>query len=244
MMVRYAIAILLGASPLAWGHVAYENDFDGGEYFAPGVGGSLIGGTDVSVDGLAGLGNPGNTFSGNLRQTDGTITLTLTNLPAHTSIDLDLLFVAIDSWDGLNIGTGVSPDLFNIKVGTLFYHSESYRNAFPGDDIYYDPGETGTSYSPPPGGFIPTDGGTGFGDRIGQGNNDGAYDLSLEPSLSNIPHTAGTLTIEFFPSGSGWQYLPDEGIGIENLRVTLIPEPTTIGLVTTAGLVFLARRRR
>jgi hypothetical protein len=226
--------------------IVYSNDFDGNQTFAPGVTGSISGGSDIFVAGLAGLGNPGNTFAGNLRQHDGVLTLQLNNLPYHTGVDLDLLLTTIDTWDGLTIFNGFpSPDVFNIFRDSLAFFSESFRNSTQATDVYWEPGEIGTSYMPPVGGSIAT-GTNGFGDVIGQSAADGAYDLSLEPSLSNIPHTGSSLTITFFPSGSGWQGDPDESFGIDNLQVTLlgVPTPGTLSIVLIGGAMLLWRRGR
>jgi len=56
---------------------------------------------------------------------------------------------------------------------------------------------------------------------------DSAYDLGLEPALQAIPHTASTLTIEWFASGDGWQGSYDESWGIDNVEV-VVWSPTPI----------------
>jgi hypothetical protein len=72
---------------------------------------------------------------------------------------------------------------------------------------------------------------------------DGPYNLTLETYMSTIPHTDSTLTVEISSNGGGWQDLPDEGVGIENLRVTLIPEPGTVELIGLGGALLAVRRR-
>jgi len=45
--------------------------------------------------------------------------------------------------------------------------------------------------------------------------------MGLDPVFQNIPHTAGTLTIEWFAGGSGWQGGSDESWAIDNVEVIL-----------------------
>ena len=57
------------------------------------------------------------------------------------------------------------------------------------------------TYTPPPGVHLLPDENRGFGANV-----DSVYNMSLEPRFNDIPHTASTLTIEWFASGAG---LPD-----------------------------------
>jgi hypothetical protein len=56
----------------------------------------------AGVQGYAGLGPAGNQFGGSFLRspTGNTVTLTLSGLPAHSSISIEFLFAAIDSLDG------------------------------------------------------------------------------------------------------------------------------------------------
>jgi energy-converting hydrogenase Eha subunit G len=110
LLVTLGGASIVSGAPLT----VYSNNFDGIEIFAAGVTGGLSGITGtVGVEGFAGLGSVGNQFSGNLllngsgdlarfNVTPTPTTLTLSNLPAHTSRDVNFLLAIIDSWDSTN----------------------------------------------------------------------------------------------------------------------------------------------
>ena len=170
--------------------------------------------TTEPVQGFAGLGTGTNTFGGDfLRNTSvpplATI-LTLTGLPTHNNISINFLLSIIDSWDGIDCGAvGFSGDTFNVRVDGSLIFSEVFENSNCGTQ----------SYVPPPGvelarkqslGFTPT--GFNFADS--------AYDMGLDPTFQNIPHTASTLTIEWF-AGGGWQGGNDESWAIENVKIIL-----------------------
>lgn len=189
-----------------------------------------------SVQGFAGLGSSGNQFSGDFLRNDSVpataSTLTLTGLPAHSSVNLGFLLAAIDSWDSTD--GGPAPDFFNVSVDSTSVFQATFATAsgsftYGGVDI-----------------------GSGQQQRGFNGSwNDRAYDLYTEPLLQNIPHTASTLTVSFFASGGGWQGGIDESWAIDNLRVQIngsgnVPEPGAAGLLcgALAGMGMLLRRRR
>lgn len=146
--------------------------------------------------------------------------LTLTNLPAHTSISIDLLLAAIDSWDSTN--GNPSPDFFNISVDDVSVFQATFANT-----------SGSNSYGP----LLVDNAGLGFSSYL-----DDAADLSTEALLHNIPHTASTVVIKFYASGAGWQGGSDESWAIDNLSVTVVPAPgaAAMGLL---GLAALRRRR-
>lgn len=167
--------------------------------------------TVVGAQGFAGLGRPGYQFSGSFLRsaTDNTVTLTLTNLPAHTSISLEFLFAAIDSLDGS--GAFPSGDFFRVTLDGTTIFRESFANATSSQI---------QSYVAPPGGELARRVDLGF---AGPGSffTDSAYDMSLEPAFQRIPHTANTATFTFRIEGAGVQDINDESWGMDNVRVTL-----------------------
>lgn len=155
-----------------------------------------------------------------------TTTLTLTNLPAHDSVSINLLLGIIDSWDG--DGSGYGPDGFRIKVdgSEVFHHTFAVA--------------TGSSNYVPPAGVFLGQGSYGF-----SGWQDIAYNLGNDPTLDNIPHTASTLTIDFDATGGGWQGGSDESFGLDNVQIVVnaVPAPGAFALAGAGALVGLRRRR-
>jgi hypothetical protein len=236
------LGIVATVSPASAQVQVYFNNFDGTETFGAGITGGLSGITTTeAVQGFAGLGPVGNQFSGNFlrNQTAGNpaslTTLTLNNLPAHTSVDIDFLLAVIDSWDGVQ-----APDIFNVRVNNTVIFNPSFAIA-----------SGSSNYTPPAGGDI---GGGATQRGFNGGWNDLAYNMYLEPLLGSVPHTASTLTIDIFASGGGWQGGIDESWAVDNLRVTLggvtataAPEAHTAAFVATGLLPLLGvalRRRR
>jgi len=229
-------AILVGATLAvaapALSQELYFNDFDGGETFGAGVAGGLSGETAVEpVQGYAGLGPAGGEFAGNLlRNTTvpgAPTVLTLTGLPPHDAISLEFLFAAIDSWDG--IFAVDAEDLFAVTLDGETIFLESFLNSTA---------PTTQSYAGPALSFRQdlgfTAGGVDFFDS--------AYDLA--ENFVRMPHTADTLTLEFFADGAHWQGGTDESWGMDNLIVS-VPEPALFAQLLVGGAVLgLCRRRR
>ena len=197
--------------------------------FNSGVPAQLSGTTTlVPVQGYVGIGTGTNLFSGRLLEnaTGGTeaapgtlvqtaSTLTLTNLPTHTSIDVNFLLAIINSWDGLSAANPTqAPDFFNVRVdGTLIFHG-SFDNFRQGANQGYV-APAGVQLTPYPLvdlGFISTSPVNAV---------DSAWNMGLDPLFDNIPHTASTLRIDFFADGAGFQGGTNESWGIDNLRVNL-----------------------
>ncbi|MBM83322.1 MAG: hypothetical protein CMJ78_22400, partial [Planctomycetaceae bacterium] len=188
------------------------------------------------VQGYEGVGLNGNNFSGSFLRNDsgGTveepgsvpsspITLTLTDLPSHTSIDLNFLFAAINSWDGLPEVTG--PDFFNVSVDGDLVFRENFRNLGPGQ-----------GYVPPGGGLLTPSPFTDLGFGPEDNQPDTGYNLGLDSDFNNIPHTADTLVIEFFADGSFYEGGNNESFAIENVEVILNETPLTTDAVFTVNL--------
>ncbi len=195
--------------------VVYSNDFDVSPTVAEGVTASFTVGLD-GVQGFGGYGTDSNVFAGNfLRNTTGgsptgspgeKTTLTLTGLEPHASIDLNFLAAIIDSWDGSDLTWG--PDSFNVEIDGNTVFSETFDNHDVADPSYLPP--AGVQLTPFP-----------LSNRGFSGRPDAAYNLGLDPIFDNIPHTADSVTISWYASGSGWQGGNDESWAIENLEVIL-----------------------
>ena len=198
-------ALLAVAAPSA-AEVVFSTDFSAGlpaELTGPGV-------QVEPCQGLAGLGAPGNQFGGNVlryhTQALHETTLTLTDLPAHTEVSLSFLLALLDSWDGT--------ELMEVLVDGQLLFSHWFQLAL-GD---------ASSYDAPPGALLSA--GTNLGWSAGSYyGRDRAYDLSVEPAFSGIPHTASTLTVTWRlgavsgGAAQNWQGGMDESWAIDNLVV-------------------------
>lgn len=224
-LISASVVVIMSGS--ARGQQVFFNDFNSD---IPAEIGGFI--NNIGVQGFNGLGNLGNTFSGNLLYNDSTgnlaiaTTLTINNLPSHTSISVGFLLAVIDSWD--SIDGSPSPDFFNVMIDDVSVSQTTFTI------------QSGTiDYIPPVNGDI----GNGLFQRGFSGFNDRAYDMSLESSLQNIPYTASNVTISFFASGNGWQGGNDESWGIDVLNVSVIPGPTTLAGFALLGVCGRRRRR-
>lgn len=187
----------------------------------------------------AGMGTGTNQFAGNFLHNDsggnpsdgGAIpqtptVLTLTSLPSHTSIDVNFLLAIIGTWNSATDAQG--PDFFNVLVDGQSVFSENFRNfpPFPGSQGYVPP--IGTLLTPNPSDLFADPG--SFGDT--------AYDMSQDSSFRSIPHTASTLTIEWFADGAGFEGQDNESWAIDNVDVILNglnPQVEAVFTVTVSG---------
>jgi hypothetical protein len=199
--------VAVAASSPASAQVVFSADFDAAlpAQISPGVA-QLAG-----VQGYAGLGQAGDQFGGQFLRspTGNTVTLTLTDLPLHTALDLDFLFAAIDSLDGT--GTFPEGDFFRVNLDGATIFRESFANALPMQI---------QSYVSAPGVELARHVDLGFSGP-GSFYTDSAYDMSLEPRFHYLPHTAASATITFVIEGPGIQDLSDESWAFDNLRVTV-----------------------
>lgn len=212
------LAILVGAAlafaparPTAADTVVFSTDFESGlptEFSAPGA--SL-----QSVQGWTGLGTGSRVFEGSfLRHSDLSfkeVELTLSGLPPHESISIDVLVALIDSWDF---------EFFQVLVDGELVFSEWFDLA----------SSHGSSYAPPSGVMLSQ--GTDLGYTPGfYYDDDRAYDLSMDGRLTDIPHSAETVTIVWRvdDEASGlWQGGADESWAIEEIAVTVGSEPSPV----------------
>ena len=65
------------------------------------------------------------------------VTLTLSDLPPHSTLSISMLFAAIDSLDGT--GTFPAGDFFKITVDGVIVFRESFANALPDQIQSYNP---------------------------------------------------------------------------------------------------------
>lgn len=218
----------------------FFDDFDGGQSVLSGVTAGWSGVTTTeSVQGYAGIGTGANTFSGNfLRNTAAgnpatAAVLTLTGLPAHESVSLAFLLATIDSWD--NSPPTFPPDFFHVVIDGQTVFQENFVGGTGSEDGsnqgYLPP--TGVQLTPRP---LPQLGFNTNGDTF-----DAAWNLGLDPTLAEIPHTSSTLTIQFFASGTIWQGGLDESWAIENVSVAVnspnqVPEPGPLMLIVAFAL--------
>lgn len=170
-------------------------------------------GTLSPSEGAATLGPVGNQFGATLLRsaTGNVVTVTLANLPAHSSITLDFLFAAIDSLDGA--GTFPAGDYFRIDLDGNTIFRESFANALP-DQVQ--------TYDPPAGVTLARHVDLGFAANGGY-YTDSAYDMGADPQFDNIAHTAANAVLTFTLEGQGVQTLDDESWAIDNVRVTVNP---------------------
>lgn len=220
----------------------FSTDFDSG------VPAQLSGTVATESVGLyAGIGPAGNQFGGQfLRNATGSpgvaqtpTTLTLTGLPVHTTLSLGFLFAAIDTWDGDFSAPGAPvPDYFNVTVDGAPVFRQTLSN-------YRD--HVQQSYVPPAGVLLTPRPFPELGWQIGPTNGagypdfgDAAYNLGGDPAFRNIPHTASSVTIQWFADGSGWQGGDDESWAIDRVSVSLNAD--SILAVPPAGGAGLALR--
>ena len=238
--------LLLGAAALmiaapAAAQTVYSNNFDAPATVAGGVTASLSGVTTVVGSGTVGLsGNflrNGSLLSG---ATASPTVLTLSGLAAHTSVDINMIFGFMESWDSNNGVGGVTPDYVDIVIDGITRISGLTVGNTSGSNFYYG-------------------GGTLVGSACTQADTfngnycDTIVDLSSSPLL-NFAHSGSTLTLQIFAYGDGWQGCNDEAWGMDNLSVTLasptqpggVPEPATWAMMILGmgAIGYTMRRRR
>ena len=164
----------------------------------------------TGVQGYGGLGPAGNQFDGQFLRspTGNVVTISLQNLPAHSTIGIDFLFAAIDSLDGT--GTFPEGDFLRVTLDGAQVFRESFANA--------DPGQV-QSYVPAPGVLLARRVDLGFSQ--GYYYYDSAYNMALEPRFHNLAHTSSTATITMEIEGPGIQPLDDESWAMDNLRIAV-----------------------
>lgn len=198
--------------------LVYSNDFES------------LGGPEWSLDRLDTT-PTGRGFLGRF-ENDKTTTLSLGlgspvlpgGLPSHNSVTVSFDLFIIHSWDGAlfgadlwSIGVQNGPLLLLTSFANPIGNADNPQN-FPGsypDDLF--PGQTGAAEVDTLGylNTIPV----GFGDTV--------YNLSF-----TFPHSADSLALDFAADGVSGSVLPDglpdESWGLDNVTVTVVPEPTSL----------------
>lgn len=213
------LALLLSFTGHAFAGVIYTNDFEGSTL-----------GSEWSSGGLTTSynGSPATQYHGNFNL-NGSTTLTLTGLAAHSQILLDFDLYLFNTWDGEG-NSCCGEDHFSLSGDVTF--DETFSNhqlqsyAGVADECYY--GSTAVSCTTP---------------------NSQRTDIyrSLGPTGADtgflFNHSGSTLTITF----SGPTTQTDEWWGIDNVTIstvgTSVPEPAGIALLGL-GLLGLGIGRR
>jgi len=229
VVVSLGVALWVGvfAMPPAAAELVYFNDFEAGQTT----------GFNTSQTSLTPLGN--RRFLGEFG--NGTVSLTLTNLPAHDLLTISFDLFIIRSWDGNDLANG--PDVWNLSVtggptllNTTFTNSDfpvgtpvpqprrqAYPDVFPGGD---NPARTGAAENN-------TLGYTFFFGSIGQLREvDSVYNLSF-----TFEHTASSVVFNFSAFGLS-PGIADESWGLDNVQVqgVLVPEPGAFVLLGLGAL--------
>jgi hypothetical protein len=214
------------------------------------IGISQVPSTDYDVDG-------GRHFLGEF--SNGTVSLSLTDLPEHTTTTVSFSLYLIRSWDGNDTtvvdGDPLGPDTWSLGVaGGPTLLSASFSNGNP----------AGQSYSPSPGTLSCNAGynavypaGT-YNPMTGASE---CYSLGYtftDPNVTDEPmdsvysfsfmfaHNASDLVLNF--SAANLQGITDESWGLDNVQVAVapVPVPPAVWLFGSGllGLLGIARRKQ
>lgn len=189
-----AASALIFLSCSARAGTVYSTDFTAGagpEWSIPS--------TDISPSGQKFLGRFSNSAN----------TLTLTNLPPHTTIQISYDLYVIQSWDGSAPNAGADswdatvvggPALIHTTFGNTGYLGQAYPGAWPGANY-------------------PAKSGATFVDELGYDNYGNAtYHMNF-----TIPHTASSIAIQF--TGSNLEAVSNESWGLDNVQIATANDP-------------------
>jgi hypothetical protein len=240
-----AIAATLAnlAAPASAASLLYSNDFDALPTLAPGVtaGGFTNGGLEAAKTYGSWTGNYfANRSMGNPAAAS---VLTLSNLPAHSAVNISFILGYLESWDSNSTGFW-GPDYLKVEVdGALVLFGVTSNNANCGGQCQRHP-------------FVNYGGGTILAEYV-QANgtfymSDTLIDMSTSPALLSMPHSANSLSLSINAYGAGWQGGTDEAWGLDALAITYVPASNPnpvpgplplLGLLTTFKFSRKIRRR-
>ena len=166
-----------------------------------------------------------------------TVTLNLSGLAAHSALTLSFDLYLIRTWDGSSSGTAFDfgNDSFKVSVGNgPVLLDETFSNGNPAGQSFgpatSNPYFTGAAETYSLGYVVGSD------ILTGPQVMDSVYTLNY-----TFVHSGGQLTLDF--TGYGLQAMEDESWGLDNVRVSMVPEPAAAPLLA-AGVLMLAWRVR
>ncbi|MCU1237406.1 MAG: hypothetical protein JWP63_5373 [Candidatus Solibacter sp.] len=220
--------------------ILFSQNFESGT-----IPGQFYGGTLLNTSGVPPAAGDGNwalyNNSGGTPQgtASNPIGLQLSGLQPFQAANLQFTFIAVDSWDGVDLS--FSPDLFSVQVNPDVLFQAAFRNwmgtHYTGDGTY-PYGSTTPANSTIT--LLSSD-----NNYLVSSANDSFYDIHLDGFHADA---AGNLNIYFYAGGAGWQGGNDESFAIDNLLITApdifteTPEPGT-WLTLSAGLAALLAHR-
>jgi hypothetical protein len=220
------------ASPASAASLLYSNDFDALPTLAPGVtaGGFTNGGLEAANTFGSWTGN----YFANRSMGDPAVAsvLTLSNLPAHSAVNISFILGFLESWDSSNPSPW-SPDYLKIEVdGSTILDLLTISGAvnYGGGTILAD--------------YVQANAQIYFSDTL--------IDMAPSSALLSIPHSANSLSLSINAYGAGWQGGTDEAWGLDALTITYVPADSPnpvpgplplLGLITTFKISRKIRRR-
>lgn len=215
IVIFFIATVIISLNQSAFADIVFNTDFENG------LPAQFSGGTLASTEGYSSYGF-GSQYYWDDSKEDGAITLNLSDLPQHNTIDLTFHVAIIDTWDGNTHRGGwrwPAPDYFNVSINNEVFH-ETFDNyeglwdqSYQGPYLVYNAELARSS-----------------------GENDSAYIITL----TDLSHSADTLTIKWYASGAGWQAGWDESYAIDNVIVSVNPVPIPgAGWLLGSGLLGL-----
>ena len=224
-MKQVIVAIVVVAMIVLFGQSA-SAEFVFSANFENGVPPVFSGGTRTSTEGYDSYGFE-NYYYWDDNKEQGAITLHLSDLPQHNTIDLTFYVAIIDSWDGnthRNQDRWPAPDYLNVSIDNNEVFHETFDNYEGLDDQSYD--------------------GPYLVYQAALARNSGFNDSAYIIKLKNISHSANDLNIKWYVSGNGWQGGWDESYAIDNISVSAVPIPAAAWLLGSGLLGLVAMRKK